>query len=88
MRKSSYQEYRRMVELFVKIITYHNNGSIPRIRELDANLIRKYKETLKQIPKGVKTKNKSIPELLELNGPKKSPSTIKNTQGNVGHFFK
>ena len=88
MKKTSYPEYRRMAYLFIKIITHHHQESVPKVRELDATLIRKYKETLKQIPKGVKTDNKSIPELLELNGPKKSPVTIQNTQCNVGHFLK
>jgi len=88
MRKNSYQEYRRMVELFIKIIIYHNQESVPKVRELDADLIRKYKKTLKQIPKGVKIDNQSIPDLIASDGPKKSPVTIQNTQRNVGHFIK
>lgn len=87
MTKSSYDEYVRMITLFLGIIEYINNNEIPKVSELTSGMINEYKELFEKIPKRTKIKNRSIKELIESNGALKSPTTIKNTYVNVGHFI-
>lgn len=87
MSKSSFPEYSRMIGLFVRIVQHIHNGEHPYTSELTADTIRKYKEFIAEMPKSVKTEGKSIEDLIRLDGPKKSATTIKNIFSNVGHLF-
>ncbi len=88
MKKSSFGEYSRMVELFLRILKEINNNVMPRVSEVNTEMIRYYKEIFSEIPKGVKVANKSLFELVIMDGNKKSPTTIKGTYHNIGTFIK
>lgn len=88
MRKASSNEYIRMVEFFVRVIQERNSRPNLRIHELTDKMIRDYKDILKAIPKRVKVNYHSIDEIMRMKGEARSPSTIKNTLMNVGHFLK
>ena len=86
MKPSSFGEFNRMIDLFIRIIN-DKNSKETKIAELDVAAIRHYKELLEKIPKGVKAQKKSIAELAALSGQPKSKSTIKNILVNVGQFI-
>lgn len=86
MAKSSFEEYARMIKLFIRILTYKNNNNTPLVSDLNLDMIEGYKNIFEKIPKGIKTNDKSIEELLKIEGSPKSPSTISNTYTNLGHF--
>jgi len=44
MKKSSFGEYARMIELFLRILKEMNKNIMPRVSEVDAEMIRHYKE--------------------------------------------
>lgn len=88
MKASSYQEFKRMISFFVRIINHINHNSMPHISELTIDMIGEYKNILENIPKGIRTKGTPIEDLLKYTGESNSPTTIKNTLGNVGHFIK
>jgi integrase len=87
MNQSSFGEYTRMIGMFLRIIKHINHNTIPRVSELTVDMIREYKTIFSEIPRSVRTEDKSIEKLLSMKREKKSPSTIKNTFGNVGHFI-
>lgn len=87
MKASSYGEFERMTALFIKILPEYNDNQMLTVSQLNENLIRTYKEIIKKIPKSVKTDGKTIKQLTELPGPRKSASTINNTLSVVGSFI-
>ncbi|MFK5949684.1 MAG: site-specific integrase [Methylococcales bacterium] len=82
----SLTEYSRMIELFIRIVTDYNGGSV-RINALNNDDIRHYRTTLAKIPKGIVTSKYTVSELITLKGNRKSPTTIKNTYSNVNTFL-
>jgi integrase len=87
MAPSSFEEYSRMIELFIRVINEYNSQDITA-NDLDDISIRHYKDVLQKIPSGVKTEGKTVESILSIEGKPKSKSTIKNALGNVGHFIR
>jgi len=87
MNQSSFGEYTRMIGMFLRIIKHINHNTTPRVSELTVDMISEYKTIFSEIPRSIRTEDKSIEKLLSMKGEKKSPNTIKNTFGNVGHFI-
>lgn len=86
MAKSSFEEYTRMLELFIRIITHNNNNEIPLVSELNVTMVEDYKTIFEKLPKRIRTNEKTIEDLIKIQGEPKSPSTISNTYTNLGHF--
>ena len=86
MRKTSFSEYCRMIELFIRIVNDYEDDSI-RINDLNGDHIDYYRTVFSDIPKGIKVKEYAIPELIKITGDTKSPSTIKNTYNNIATFL-
>lgn len=87
MSKSAFGEYTRLIAFFLRIIKHVNHDTMPRISELNTDMIGEYKTILEKVPRGVHTKSKTIEQLTNMTGEKTAPTTIKNTFGNVGHFI-
>jgi hypothetical protein len=76
MAASSFEEYCRRIALFLRIIKHINHGTIPHVYELTTDMIGEYKKLYSQIPKSVRTKDKTIEELIKLKGDRQAPSTV------------
>lgn len=87
MVKSSFDEYSRMITLFIRIIEDYAGSDEVRISDITKKHIQHYQKTLKAIPSRVNASKYSISELVKLKGKPKSPTTIKNTYGNISHFL-
>ena len=75
MRTSSFGEFCRMIDLFIRIINDKYLKDID-VASLNEASIRHYKDILQKIPKGTITKDKPITELVKLSGASKSQTTI------------
>lgn len=86
MVESSYDGFYRMINLFIRIITDYN-GEPVRINELKPLHIRKYHENFNKIPVRATTGNRTISELIQMNGERVSSKTKKDTYSNIGSFL-
>lgn len=87
MQQASYEEYHRMISLFIKLIVHCNKGEMPLVSELNNALIDGFRAIFEKIPKGSKVQTLTAEKIIKLTGNPKSSTTVKNNLSNMGHFI-
>jgi len=77
------------VNLFNRFIMDYSERKDLRVNDLKADFVRRYQKFYSNIPKGLETKNKTIPQLTDnLVDKKKSPKTISDNYSAISSYLK
>lgn len=77
------------LDLFIKILTEHNNGVTPKVSKLDQAKIRDYRDTLKLIParRNAFPKNATVNDWIRAGKEPISAKTLKDNTVLIGEFL-